>query len=400
MTPPSAALAPAPVLWLEESDALPQAAFRLVRARVDWPDGQQSEGVGRDQDAGLARLKALAEAVERQGYGRLPAGAVHAAATQLGEVLPPDALVRYTRSQYATAGFPFVRFSPHDPRWWLRMTPVLGGADRLVAADFACGARAFEPAYRRRMLTRASSSGCASGASIAEAVQRAVLELIERDAFMRHWFAQAPGEAVVASSLPAWAAARLRALGSAGCRAGIQCLTRGLHPTWLAWAQHEALHFTCVGSASGLDAEAALYSALGELDTQALARLAGVPPQAMTPGQVRDAADHAALYATRAHFRDADTLLLAASSVRYEAVAPTFALSPNTLYARLAGAGHAPWWVDLSLPEAANALAGAPLYTVRALAPGLIPIAFGHGVQPLGMAHPLSDGGRLLHPFA
>lgn len=397
---PTADLARAPVLWLEAVDALPEAAFRLVQARIDWPDGTQSEGMGRDEDPPLAQLKALAEAVERQACVRLPASALHGPASVAGDPFPPDTLVRYTDAQYALPGFPCVRFDPQEPRWWVPARSALGPEERMVAADFACGPQAFAPAYRERMIGRVTSSGSASGTSIADAVQRAVLELVERDAFLRHWFAQVPGQAVEPASLPAWAAARLRVLTRQGCRAGIQCLQRGLHPTWLAWAQHEALHFTCVGAASGLDADEALRCALGELDTQALARLAGVPPRAIAPEHVRTPGDHGAIYAMPEYFRDADALLSATASVRYEAVAASFALDAEALYARLAAAGHGPWWVDLSLPEAADVLDGAPLYTVRAVAPGLIPMAFGCRLPPWGMAEELAEGGRRLHPFS
>lgn len=400
MNLPTAALAPAPTLWLEELDALPEAAFRLVSARIAWPDDGESEGLGRDEDPGLARLKALAEAVERQACVRLPATAIYGPASRAGDPFPPETLVRYTEAQHASPGFPCVRFDPRVPRWWVPARPALGPGERLVAADFACGPLAFAPAYRERMLTRVTSSGSASGASLADAVQRAVLELVERDAFMRHWFAQSPGHAVEPASLPAWAAARLAVLTDQGCRAGVQCLGGGMHPTWLAWARHEPLHFTCVGAASGLGAEEALRSALGELDTQALARLAGVPARRITPEDVRTPGDHGALYATPDHFRDADALLLPAPSVRYGDVAAAFEITPGALYARMAAAGHAPWWVDLSLPEASGVLDGAPLCTVRALAPGLIPIAFGRRLQPLGMADTLAEGGRRLHPFS
>ena len=52
----------------------------------------------------------------------------------------------------------------------------------------------------------------------------------------------------------------------------------------------------------------------------------------------------------------------------------------------LVSTGHPVYWVDLSGPEAAFLVEGMQLQTVRALAPGLIPIAFGYGRQPLGIA--------------
>jgi ribosomal protein S12 methylthiotransferase accessory factor len=388
------------VLWLEQSDALPQAGFQLVRARIEWTDAGPSEGWGRDEDPAVAQLKAIAEAVERSAYGRLPPGAFEAAARELAGFLDPATLVRYASAQYAAPGFPLHRFDPGERRWWLTARCLGNGAELAVLADCVCSPRAFDAAYRSRLVTYTSSSGCASGRSIEDALLRAVLELVERDAFMRHWLAQSAGTSVRPASLPGWAAARLDTLTAAGCRAGTQCLTRGVHPTWLAWAQHEGMHFTCVGAASALAAEPALRSALDELETQALARLSGVPADDIAPADVRRPADHGALYATPAWFRRADRILAAPESCAFGALAASFEVAPEALYAKLAAAGHAPCWVDLSIPAAATVLDGGPLYTVRALAPGLIPITFGHGLLPLGMVHTVADGGRLLHPFS
>lgn len=389
-----------PALLIEHSDALPDADFHLVRARITWPGGRSCEGWGRDADADLAQVKAVAEAVERAAHVRLPASAYEAAARDVPDAIPPDALVRYEDRQYADAAFPFPRFDPVERRCWLRAESVLHGPAAAVLADFVCNPRAFDPAYRARLLTHANSSGCASGLSIEDAVLRAVLELVERDAFMRHWFAQRPGRAVAVGTLPGWANARVAVLRDAGCAAGVQCLTLGPHPAWLAWAQHGTLHFTSVGAAAGLDAEAALRSALEELETQALARLAGVPPQDISPQQVRSPADHAALYATASCFRWADAVLYGAEAAAFRDLARTFLGQPSALYRSLQERGHSPLWVDLSLAEAADPMKGERLYTVRALAPGLIPLAFGHGMQPLGMGTRMAEGGRRLHPFS
>lgn len=390
-----------PVLRVVRNDALPGAHFELAQACIDWPDGGASEGWGRDADLQLAGLKAIAEAVERHAYARLPAGAVEARATDLPAWIDPSALVRYEEAQHATPGFPFARFHPEQVRWWLPATPVDGGQATHVLADFVCLPRAFDAAYRARLVTWATSSGCATAASREEAVARATLELVERDAFMRHWLQQVPGRPLRQDSLPSWAALRLADLHAQGCRAGVQWLTLGVQPVVLAWAQHARRTFTSVGSACGFDAEEMLASALGELETLALARAEGVPAVDMPPADVRSPADHGALYATREHFRAADALLVpdSAGTHTFGEMAAGLPLHAGDLHDRLRQRGHAVHWVDLALPEAAQLVDGLPLYPVRALAPGLVPIAFGHGLQPLGMLDHVATGGRQVHPF-
>lgn len=388
-----------PVLTVGPSDALPGAGFHLFSACIEWADAAPTQGWGRDADAGMARLKAVAEAVERAAYQRLPASAFEARAIDLDAFIAPTELVRYAPWQYAEAGFPLRPFRPEEARHWVPGLAQADGSPAAVPADCVCNPRAFEPCYRQRLLTYATTSGCASGRTVEDALVRAVLELVERDAFLRHWFAQAPGQAVIAASLPAWAHARLRRLQHAGCLAGVQCLTAGAQPTWLAWAQHDQAHFTCVGAACGLEPEPALTRALEELETTALARIEGVPAHAIEPAEVRSPADHAALYATRAYFRQADRLLLAPAAVRFAQAAQAFTPDAHALFDKLRLAGHPVYCVDLSMPEAETLVEGHPIHTVRAIAPGLIPLSFGQALQPFGMVDALADGARNIHPF-
>ena len=328
----------------------------LVRAEIAWKGRPATEGWGRDA------ARAVSEAVERAACARLPAHAFRARATDLGHWLHPDSVVRYTDAQHASAAFPFRRFDARQERWWVHGQLVESGPAIAVPAELACLPRAFAPEERNSLLTYATTSGCASDASVATALERALFELVERDAFMRHWWAQQPGLAV----------------------GGVQCLHLGVHPTWLAWAQDEDAHFTCVGTASGRDAEAARAQAQHERDTALIAQGAHGDIQ---EDEVRGPADHAALYATRHYFRRADAILFAQQEITFEDAAARFADPPRLPNAIC---------VSLDFDEALSAFG---LHTVRALVPGLVPIAFGYGLQPLALAGALAPGAHALHPF-
>ncbi|WP_167772982.1 YcaO-like family protein [Ramlibacter humi] len=388
-------------MQVERIDALADASFQLARARLQWPGGRQSEGWGRDADLQLAGLKAVAEAVERHACESLPPSAVRSAAAALPRWMHPDLFVRYADAQYASPTFPFVRLDAGEQRWWIPAESMDDGRATFVLADCACLSDAFDAAYRRRLVTSATTSGCATGASVGDAIGRATLELVERDAFMRHWLRQAPGAEIDDESLPGRARRRLADLRHAGCRAGAQWLTLGVQPALLAWAQHDERAFTCVGSACGFDADAALESAMNELETMARARLEGVPEVPIAPVQVRGPADHGALYATRAHFRDADALLAAGlgNGVAFSKVAATLSRDVAELQQRLRMRGHSLCWMDLTVPHAVSLIEGIALHTVRVVAPGLVPMAFGHGLLPLGMLENIEAGGGRVHPF-
>ena len=291
------------------------------------------------------------------------------------------------------------RFDTSEQRYWLPAQSVLGTDAAHVLADLVCSPRAFDPAYREQLVLHASTSGCASGDTLGDAILRATLELVERDAFLRHWLSQRAGHAIDTTTLSDRHRARLAHLSAAGCAIGLQWLHLGCHPTWLAWAQHPHLHFTCVGAASGLVALEALDSALSELETQVLARLQGVPAVTIPPESALTPADHGALYATAGYFRQADRLWQTGDTRTFDQAQAAFAMSADSLYENLARAGHQPFWVDLSTEEARGCIDGKTIHTVRAVAPGLIPMVFGHGRLPLGMEQPLHAEMPAVHPF-
>jgi ribosomal protein S12 methylthiotransferase accessory factor len=379
-------------------DSVPDANFRLLNAHVTWGDGSESQGWGRDECAAVAQRKAIAEAVERGAFARLPKAARFTAGEDT--FIHPDQVIRYSAYQYAVAGFPFRPFNSTQQNWWLPARSATDGHATFVLADCVCSPRAFEPAYRRRLVTYASTSGCASGVTWDDAMARATLELVERDAFMRHWLAQRPGEPIEPASLPGWAAERHEHLTARNCKVAVQHLTLGSHPVWMVVAQHEGRNFTTVGTASGFDADQALHAAWYEMETPALARLAGVSQISISPECVKTPADHAALYATKEFFRSANPVLWSVDRRRsYESLVHAFESDASSLYDHLHRQGHPVYGVDLSLEEAQTVLNGEPVYSVRAIAPGLIPVSFGYGMLPLGMVsssvHPSMD----VHPL-
>jgi len=392
-----------PALQLSFSDALPGASFALARARIRWNDVCESEGWGRDPEPATAQGKALNEAVERHAHAQLPKMALWGRAIDLPAYLSPPDLLGYVPHQYQHADFPYAPFSEHQSYWWLQAKAAIDQRSTWIAADLLCSPRAFEPGYRERLLTHATTSGCASAVHLDTASFNATLELVERDAFMRHWFAQKGGQTIVPSSLPDRFLRRMDVLWQAGCSAGVQCLDLGHHPVWMVWAQHAPRHFTSIGLATGLDAEVALETALSELETQALARLEGVPAQVIEPEQVCSPAGHSALYATPQYFRRADALGLGdcapQGGLRFERLVPAFRIAMPALYRRLARRGHPVHLVDLSVAQATSLTTNA-VHTVRAVAVGLIPLAFGNTAMPRAFDCWQHPGSLALHPFS
>ncbi|WP_420998327.1 YcaO-like family protein [Cupriavidus sp. 30B13] len=380
-------------------DVFDKPDFELVRAELFLNEQSKSTGWGRDADVEVAQHKAVGEAFERFAARQLPPSHL-APALALPHYMHPDWLVRYASEQYERPGFPFTRFDRVQPRLWINATEVAGGTSVPVLADHVCMPGAFDKEYRAKLVTHASTSGCATATTVKDAILRATFEVIERDAFMRHWLRQQGGLPVAIPSLPVRFQTRLGRLEEQGCRVGVQCLTLGHHPVWLVWAQSAARHFTAIGTACGDNAERALESACSELETMALVRIEDVEWTPIEPQAVVTPGDHAALYATPRYFRMADALWdrTVADMIPFDDVAARCVIERDALFSKLASADCQVHWVDLTPPDLGQDAPG--LHSVRVLMPGAIPMSFGYGRMPLGMTLRYAKRATFPHPFA
>lgn len=379
---------------------LPEGSFHAASASVRHAGGEWDQPCwGRDLDPRLALDKAVAEAVERRAYRRR-GECVQAPARALDRPwLHPEQFVAYSAAQHRRPGFPFARFDEDEPRLWTECRSVVTNEPVLVLADLVFHRSTFDAAYAARLVTHASSSGCASHRSREQAVSAAACELIERDAFSRHWLVQRPGTAVALQSLPTKIAAFAAELAGQQVKVQVQRLDASWMPVWLVWMQSTHAGFTSVAAATGFEPEAALESAFFEAHAAALVRLASRTRPSIAPRDVKTPRDHADLHAQRRHFRRADALCSHEPATDFGQALRHWPRSFDAMCAGLPSRGQDILWADLSLPDAPVTWDGTPLVTVRALAPGLLPLGFGAGRMPLGMGAEQAPGGTFPHPF-
>ena len=371
----------------------------IARAWLRWPDGECSEGWGRGASAAVAAGRALGEAVERHAFSSPPAGHL-ARGRDVPDREPDRAFIAHTDAQYQEPGFPLRPFSLDDERRWLRTTCLASGAPRWMPADAVHPAAALEPALRALRCAAGTSSGFACAPSLDAAIDHALHELVERDAFMRHWLAQRGGIGLRRDGLPDSAVSLVRELEDAGCDVHLQCLTRGIAPVWMAFVQHERLGFTCTGAASASDGADALDRALAEAHATAMARVAvpDLDEPTVDPAAADGPADHARLYAHRRYFQRADALRHCERADRFDRVLaqcdPT--VSPRVL---LAARGSGASLIDFSERARAFDADGTALRTVRVIVPDLMPLTFGARLLPLSFGS-AERGAYFPHPFA
>jgi len=377
---------------------VPGLPFHLARVRLNDRDPPLF-GWGKDADPAIAYAKALSEAVEWSAVD-VAGETVCARMADLPAAIDPRTLVRYTEAQYRRGDFPYPRFDPSGEYRWKSGIDLVSGREVFVLADCVYSPMAFPEPYRSRLYTHTFSSGCATAASWPQAMLRATLELIERDAFMRHWFMQQGGIELAPQSLPAELQRRVKLLVDSGCRVSVQRLPSDVAYVCLTLIQHRERHFTCVDTAASFDETEAVDSALTSAEVQAWVRMQGNAAPHIPPKQVKTMQDHADLYCQKAYFSRADALF-SSGGASFPATTPKqFLASMDKLVEILRNRISELIWVDLCPSGPVFRHGCVPLLTVRALAPGLVPLTFGAGCLPLGMTRQAARGSLFPHPFA
>ncbi|MFL5912935.1 MAG: YcaO-like family protein [Gaiellaceae bacterium] len=135
-----------------------------------------------------ARTAAIGEAIERYCACIVdPDACVVASARELGSrAVDPARFALFSEEQYRTSGFPYVRFERDTQLAWIEGVSLPEGEPAWLPAQLVhlAGHEDELP------ICRTTSSGLACHASVAEATVAALLELLERDAFMITWKAR------------------------------------------------------------------------------------------------------------------------------------------------------------------------------------------------------------------
>ncbi len=386
--------------WVDGDSARFAMPFHLARAKVITSGDGRPHTWGRDADPWLAFRKAAAEAVEREGF-REPRQLTWGRLDTLSNGLDPTQFVKYSEKQYASPSFPYERFDAEVPHLWTAGVDLKSGSAVQVLAELVFSRQSLAPhtKLQRRPFSQVTSSGCAAGTSRDDAVFRALLEVVERDAFMRHWLAQSPGAMVKHSSVSSTVHNRIRILEQAGCKVAVQKLDSPWAHVCLVAAQSQTYHFTTMGTAANADFRKALESALDETEARVYAWIHGHEPKISIPADVTTTDHHFELYGLKRYFRRADRVLFPEAETADARLAPLQFRTLSQLVNRFAIQGLSPVMVDITPEHCFVDQGRTPLSVVKVLVPGLLPISFGYQQEPLGLLPHVHPGSKFPHPF-
>lgn len=390
----------------EVSDAPPLAgepAFPGAGARLSRIDRLYGL-TGFDEAAGAtsldpleARIKACGEAIERYcGFLCFPDELVYTTAAELGPgALDPRRWPRCTEKEYLSRRNPLHPPDSNRSYHWVTGRSLTGGHSVWLPALHTY--LTYDPADPAELTILPHSTGLAAGDSPAAAAFSAACEVLERDAVAVTWFKGLPAPKLHLEPSP-WpeVAERLRRIRVAGLRAEAYALLPEEPPAKifvLLWDRPGGPLPVMTGAGVALDSGRAIAKALDEAvqcrqtALQELILAPRPPRRARRPAEVVHLEDHLTFYLEPDHLEAFAFLTEQTETADPEALPrlePTGSGAEAALTAlvgALAERDRELLVADLTRRD----VAAAGLHVVRAMIPGLVPLAHGHAMRFLGM---------------
>lgn len=309
-----------------------------------------------------AKLKAIAEGYERQ-RSAVVQWEVRSSANKLSEAwLDPRIVTPLTAEQYSKLPY-LQKFHEELEIEWVRGHDHTG-KPIMVPIDLV-----FYPIHNleRKLVVDTCSSGFSAFTNLDEAVNRGMLELIERDAMMRHWLEKTQPPQVNLRALPIHLQNRVDYWQKRGRKVSVLDLSQmGVIVTTVIITSDEYPCFVS-GAASTLGKfEEAAIKAFHEAESRLIYGLNEPNPRRIMPAEVHSVLDHELLYAQSRDFHGHLQFLF--DGLRSD-IAPVAHSTPSKLAE------------DLEIVTVDVSEESVPLKVVKVLSGKLIPINFGFGTS-------------------
>jgi len=346
----------------------------LHRLPAGWGKGLMISG---------AVLSAVGEAIERYSASVVdPEKIVWKRPNELdGDVLDPRDLGLYSDEQYAREDFPFVRFDQSIPHPWVLGSWLNNGNPVWLPALFVF---LFIELHREQLIAQGTSNGLAASMEKNDAALRAILELVERDAFMSTWLTASPTQRIqLDDTLDPLLRIVLEGIEVLGATVEVYRLPASVIGTTvlcLALGDDDQYPGVTFGLGCDLDPRAALRQAVLELGQTGpyLRRMmrSGVLRAAEDPSGVREMLDHAAYYFPKERATAFDRLR-SQETVSLRELKSVAKRSLEDCATALDEAGVRVALVDVTSADVATG----PFSVMRAVSPDLQPIWYGFGLD-------------------
>jgi ribosomal protein S12 methylthiotransferase accessory factor len=340
-------------------------------------------GWGKGLTVSGAVLSAVGEAIERYSASLTdPERIAWKRVDELeGEYLEPRHCGLYTDRQYERSDFPYVRFDNSISYPWVLGNWADSSKPVWVPAIFALLSIELR---KEQLICQGTSNGLAASTNKDDAALRAILELVERDAFMAAWLTACPGVRVELDSIDPLLRNVLEGIEALGAMVEIYTLPTSVIGTTvlcLALGDGDQYPGVTIGLGSDLQPELALRQAVLELgQTGPYLRRMMRAKRLATPNDpscVCEMLDHAAYYFPAERASAFDSLRTGETSVRLSDLDSVTKRSLDDCVSALNEAAVRVALIDVTSADVATG----PFHVMRAVSPDLQPIWYGHGLE-------------------
>lgn len=152
---------------------------------------------GRDEKSDMAKIKAVAEAVERYASSQIPPASIWESYERINSAVHPNDLIQVSLKRLNKINW-LKNFDSSRKYLWADGYEYFTKKRVKILSDLV-----YYPYYPNyQSVSTASSTGVATHQSLDLAIESAVLELIERDAFIVHWLLEKSPNKINKESLP------------------------------------------------------------------------------------------------------------------------------------------------------------------------------------------------------
>lgn len=242
------------------------------------PEGESNPRKGfafaADYSRRLALVKAMAEAVERYYSGQVNIGRIATLEQLRAEklfVLDPLQISPYPDRRYTSnRELDLVPYDDGVQRAWVEGVRLGTGEPAFALAEqvYYPLDPSLLPGGRKSF--KSNSTGVAAGFGRSDARERAIYELIERDAFSIFWHATPSGLRVDITTLPAHLYERVRRWEERGAVIQVVDISNDSIPVFLVIMRRSTFPFFASGCAARLDPSSAVAKAFDEMESTAL----------------------------------------------------------------------------------------------------------------------------------
>ena len=374
-------------LFLEPSDidlpfiatAAPPHVFErdgsLRRLPLGWGKGLTISG---------AVLSAVGEAIERYSASIVDAERIvwKRARDLHGEFLDPRMFGLYTDEQYDRDAFPYVRFDAEIAQPWVQGAWVDNGQTVWIPAILVFLSVELR---QEQLLCQGTSNGLAASTDKDDASLRAILELVERDAFMASWLTGRSAERIeLDDTIDPLLRQVIEGIERLGAEVEIYTLPTSVIGTTalcLAFGDGENYPGVTFGLGCDLEPRGALKQAILELGQTGpyLRRMmqSKVLTAPVDPTAVREMLDHAAYYFPRERAAAFDRLRSHKPNLRLSDLKNIGTRSLPDCVSALKEAGVRVALIDVTSADVATG----PFSVMRAVSQDLQPIWYGYGLE-------------------